>query len=76
MKANKKEKREETNKKREELECVGGVISRKITGAGTVCTYGVWLLWLLSIYISISIDNNNSNRWLCVCFFASQNNAI
>ena len=38
-----KEKEEKKQKKRDELECVGGVISRNITGAGTVCTYGVWL---------------------------------
>ena len=36
----KKQRKETKTKKREELECVGGVISRKITGAGTVCTYG------------------------------------
>ena len=51
MKNKGKERIKET-KKREELECVGGVISCKITGAGTVHT-GVAVV---SISISLSIQ--------------------
>ena len=41
-KANKK-KEKKRNEKREEFECVAGVLSRKITRDWSIHTYGVWL---------------------------------
>ena len=46
---------------------MGGVISRNITGAGTVCTYGVWLYVPVALsYQYRSIINNNPEA----CVFA------
>ena len=54
-------KAKKEKKKREELECVGGVISRKITGADVNGMYvrGVAVVASVDIYIYIDIDGGS-----------------
>ena len=52
-------------KKRDELECVGGVKGRKITMNLGMYVRGCGCVVSINM---ISIDNNNNNRLLCVCF--------
>ena len=53
-KANKKKRKERKGtKKREELECVGGVKGRKITRNWSVHTYGVWLCGVVLINMAV-----------------------
>ena len=53
---------------------MGGVISRNITGAGTVCTYGVWL------YVPVASSYRYRSIIIIACcvfaLFASQNTVL
>ena len=51
-KTKEREEKKRNNKKRDELECVGGVISRKITGADGMYVRGV------AVVASVDIDRS------------------